>query len=213
MTFPRHENHNFNILWHFQFYGLNFSHHKFSSSCLYGPSCPSTQQLRIVNFESEPRKLQKYLIKPPFRTSVSSRHPKSSGPLCWLLFPLHLLLGFGQACKWQMDSAGPRGPDAPCLIHEGRSLAVTLHMKGQALAWAKLPRLSSVTFPLYALVCSHSARAPSNKSNGLVGWEEALLLYSMSMFSRDTSAVCAVVCAVVCFGMDGWLRRVFAYRA
>lgn len=137
-----------------------------------------------MNFDSEPQKLLTSSLKtiwsnPPFRMAVSPRHPlpNSSGALYWLLFPLHLLLGFGQACKWQMDSAGPCGPDAPCLIHEGRSLAVTLHTKGQALAWAKLPRLSSVTFPLYALVCSHSARARCNKSNARVGREDVALLY------------------------------------
>lgn len=32
-----------------------------------------------------------------------------------------VLHGFGQACKWQMDSGCPGRPLSPCLIHEQRS--------------------------------------------------------------------------------------------
>lgn len=33
-----------------------------------------------------------------------------------------ILHGFGQACKWQMDSGRPSSPHSPCLIHEQGSV-------------------------------------------------------------------------------------------
>lgn len=54
---------------------------------------------------------------------------------------------------------------------------VTLHMKGQARAWARLPRLSSMTFLLYA----RSAEARRNNRNGHARRENMALLWRSPM--------------------------------
>lgn len=86
--------------------------------------------------------------------------------------------GFGQACKWQMDSGHPGSFLSPCLIHEqGAARCPSSHTMSETHSspctmylFHILPEnLSSltespVTFSLYLLLCPHPAYKGSHNS-------------------------------------------------
>ncbi len=100
----------------------------------------------------KPVNAQHYLIKPSRLPAEAAPKFCTVGGLYWLLFPLSPLPWLWpsvQMANGQRESLRPRHPMSYSWAPASR---VTLHMKGQARAWARLPRLSSMTFLLYAVL-------------------------------------------------------------